>query len=292
MADKKIKKAIIAAAGFGTRFLPTTKVMQKEMIPILNAPIIHYSVQEVINSGVEEIIIVTREGKTQINEYFAKNSILEDHLKKQGKMHYLSPFEELYSKAKITIIKQDESLPYGNGSPLLSAKKYVSPGEDFFYLYSDDIVNAKPPCCLQLLNLYNTYECRGVLGVQKVSKEETKLYGIIKLKDNTDLPYVERIIEKPDPSEAPSCLASFGRYLMPYTLFDHLSPEKTGKDGELWMADAVHRLLEKETILSCEIDGEWLTTGDPINLFKANLAMALEFPEYKEGILSIIKEML
>jgi UTP--glucose-1-phosphate uridylyltransferase len=292
MEPKQVKKAIIAAAGFGTRFLPTTKVMQKEMIPIVNAPIIHYSVQEVIESGVDEIIIVKREGRSQINEYFSKNETLETFLEEQGKMHYLAPFNELYARAKITVIDQDESLPYGNGSPLLSAKEYVTPGESFFYLYSDDIVNADPPCCLQLLRMYQQHECSGVLGVQKIPLEQTKLYGIIKLKENADLPQVEKIIEKPNPQEAPSCFASFGRYLVPYSIFDHLHPEKTGKDGELWMADAVHRLLEQEIVLSCEIDGEWLTTGDPLNLFKANLTMLLENKDYKDKIHAIMKEFL
>ena len=289
MAQKKVKKAIIAAAGFGTRFLPTTKVMQKEMIPLVNAPIIHYSVKEVIDSGVEEIIIVIRKGRTQINEYFSRNPKLEQHLKSQGKTHYLLPYEELYSKANITIIHQDESLPYGNGTPLLSAKDYINPGENLFYLYSDDIVNSKIPCCLQLANFYNNNECRGVLGVQKVPRELTRLYGMIKLKDNTEFPQVEKIIEKPDPDKAPSCLAAFGRYLMPSTIIDHLSPDKTGKDGELWMTDAVHRLLEKEVVCACKIEGEWLTTGDPLNLFQTNLKLLLENKEYKEKVIDIIK---
>jgi len=292
MAEKQVKKAIIAAAGFGTRFLPTTKVIQKEMIPLINAPIIHYAVKEVIDSGVQEIIIVIRKGKNQIKEYFAKNAVLESHLKNQGKMHYLMPFEELYSKVKISIIEQDEDLPYGNGSPALSAKDYINPGESFFYLYSDDIVNSRVPCCLQLLDTYKENDCHGVLGVQKIPRELTKLYGIVKLKPGADLQQVEEIIEKPDPRKAASCLASFGRYLLPYDVFDYLSPNQTGKDGELWMADAIHKVLKTKTVVVCEIDGEWLTTGDPLNLFKTNLKILLENEEYKNKIRDFVKQLV
>ncbi|MBN2532308.1 MAG: hypothetical protein JXB88_05425 [Spirochaetales bacterium] len=293
MVEKRVKKAIIAAAGFGTRFLPTTKVMQKEMIPVVNAPIIHYSVKEVIDSGVQEIIIVVRKGKTQVREYFTKNPVLEDHLKKQKKIHYLSPYEEIYSKVNITIVEQDESLPYGNGTPVLSAKEYIEPGESFFYLYSDDIVHAEIPCCRQLLNLYNEQkESGGVIGVQKIPRELTKLYGIVRLKEGTPLPRVAEIIEKPQPEKAPSCLASFGRYLLPYSVFHYLSPEQTGKDGELWMADAIHKILDKEVVLACELEGEWLTTGDPLNLFKTNLTLLLAQNDYKDKVRTIMKEML
>lgn len=293
MTEKLVKKAIITAAGFGTRFLPATKVMQKEMIPVVNAPIIHYAVQEVIDSGVEEIIIVVRKGKTQIREYFSKNPALDDHLKEQGKTHYLSPYEEMYSKAKITIIEQDENLPYGNGTPALTAKKYIQPGESFFYLYSDDIVHSEIPCCRQLLNLYNKYhQCSGVLGVQKIPRELTKLYGVVRLKDDTDLSRVVEIIEKPEPDKAPSCLVSFGRYLLPYTVLDYLAPDQTGKAGELWMADAIHKILKKEVVLACELEGEWLTTGDPLNLFKTNLKILLSQKDYKEKILEMIRGIL
>lgn len=291
MAMKEVKKAIIAAAGFGTRFLPTTKVLQKEMIPVVNTPIIHYAVKEVIDSGVEEIIIVIRKGKTQIREYFAKNPVLIDHLKKQNKMHYLSPYEELYSKVNIRIIEQDDTLPYGNGTPALCAKKYINPGEHFFYLYSDDIVHAEVPCCRQLLNLYQREECQGVIGVQKVPRELTKLYGVVRLKTSTDLQQVVEIIEKPEPENAPTCLVSFGRYLLPYTVLEYLAPHQTGKDGELWMADAIHKILEKEVVLACELEGDWLTTGDPLNLFITNLKILLAREDYKEKILNIIKEL-
>lgn len=272
----KVKKAVITAAGFGSRFLPFVKNIPKEMVPIINKPSIQYLVEECIEAEIEEIIIVTRDKNSLIEDYFKKPAEnVRDLLNMQGKIERFSDVEKVLSMNNIKFIEQDPSLPYGNGSPVLSAKPYLNENEPFALIFGDDMVLTKDKGAIkQLIEFYNSHECDGVLAVQKVPMEEVTKYGIIKPKEyNEEEKYgvFDYLIEKPSIDEAPSDLVSYGRIILPFDVFNFLIPNATGKDNELWLQDANDKLSRSKRLLFKVIDGEWMTTGDPIRYLKAQL---------------------
>ena len=294
MNKPKVTKAVIAAAGFGTRFLPATKNIPKEMLPIVNVPTIHLVVKECIVSGITDIIIVTRQGNTAIEDYFDLDPTLELFLKQNNKQDRIKDFYEIFGKANIAFVRQNKKLPYGNGSPLLAAKPFLNPSEAFIYLYADDVTYAQPPVIRQLVKRYEQEaDADAVLGVQKVAKQEISKYASIMLKDPSQGDgLILDIIEKPSADKAPSLLASFGRYLLPYEIFNYLNIDTLGKDNELWTADAIRRMAKDYNVYAHAITGVWMTAGDPINMLKTNLFFYLNHPEYKDKAKKIIKDAL
>lgn len=269
MEKKKVTKALITAAGRGTRFLPATKAIPKEMLPIADKPIIQHLAEECVEAGIEDIIIVIRSGSEAIIEHFNEDEGLEDYLEKNGKEEVLKKIIKLHNMANFIFIYQDPQLPYGNGSPLLSAKSLVE-DEPFVHMWGDDLVYSKEPATKQLIEFFEENECDCVLGVQELPLEEVIVGGVIKIKEGTKN-QVERVIEKPTIENAPSNLFSYGRMVLTPKIFDYLKPETTGKGGELWLQDANDKLAENGKVLFKVIDGEWLTTGDPANYLKAQM---------------------
>jgi UTP--glucose-1-phosphate uridylyltransferase len=286
----KVTKAIISAAGFGTRFLPATKNVPKEMLPLIDAPIIHYVVKECIDSGIKDIIIVTRDGNNAVEDYFDKHFEIDNFLQKNNKSDRLKKFEEVFEKANIAFVRQKKSLPYGNATPLLAAKPYLNKDEAFAYLYADDVYDGLQPTTLELIEMFNKKEdASSILGAQIVDKKTISKHGCIKIKDNTE-DEIELIVEKPDPDKAPSLLASCGRYVFTYEIFDYLFPENTGKDNELWTVDAIQKLIQdNKKVYVKEIKGRVFTTGDPFNMIKTTLHFALKNPELKEQLETFIQ---
>ena len=265
------KKAIITDAGFASRYLPITKVIPKAMLPMGAKPIMQLCVEECIAAGIEEIIIVaTPAGKPIYDDYFHKEvPQIKALLEKQGKADRYEPVREVLEDfPKITVIEQDQSLPYGNGSPIASAKDYINDDEAFVVLYSDDVVFGTSDVKTLIESYENHADAEAIIIAQEMPREVLDKYGIIRLKDESDMT-LENIVEKPNPEDAPSNLTSYGRYLLTPEIFKYLNPDNTGLDGELWTVDAITNLTEEGPVYVEKTKGTWLTTGDPKNYAKA-----------------------
>jgi UTP--glucose-1-phosphate uridylyltransferase len=268
----KIKKAIVAVAGSGTRFLPVTKAMPKEMLPIVDKPIIQLVVEELVEGGIEDIILVTKWDKKSLEDHFDHSWALENELEKAGKTERLNEVKRVAEMANFIYVRQKG--PYGNATPVLSAASLVD-DEPFVFVWGDDLVKSKISFTKQMVE---DYEKNGklMIGVQEVPKETVNRYGIVKLKEGTN--EIEDIVEKPSIEEAPSQLADFGRMILNQEIIDVLKKTDLGKGGELWITDAIQNYVRNGGIfLAKKIeDGEWLTTGDPLNYLKALLTYAFD----------------
>ncbi|GIK83427.1 MAG: UTP--glucose-1-phosphate uridylyltransferase [Patescibacteria group bacterium] len=291
--QKRVRKAIVTDAGFASRYLPITKTVPKGMLPLGNRPIMQFMVEECAQAGIEEIIIVaTPEGKPVYEDYF-NNGVnrIRKQLAAQGKEDRYEPVQHVLDFPKIVVITQDESLPYGNGSPVVSAAKFVEGEEAFVVIYSDDVVFGEQGDVKTMVDLYEENpEVSGVIMSQEVSAEVVDKYGIIKFKkdSDTDLDY---IVEKPDKGTEPSRLASYGRYLLTPEVLSHLTNANTGKDNELWTVDAITKVAKTGTVLVGKTKGEWMTTGDPENYFKAHLKFVIDNEKYGSNVEEWIKEI-
>ena len=268
----KIKKAIIAVAGSGTRFLPVTKAMPKEMLPIVDKPIIQLVVEELIEAGIEDIILVTKWDKKPLEDHFDHSWALENELEKAGKTERLEAVKRVADMANFIYVRQKG--PYGNGTPVLSAARLVD-DEPFVFVWGDDLVKSKVSFTKQMVEDYEKNE-KLMIGVQEVPRDAVSRYGIVKLREGTD--EIEDIVEKPSVEEAPSQLADFGRMILNQEIIDVLKKTDLGKGGELWITDAIQNYVRNGGIFVAKKieDGEWLTTGDPLNYLKAVLAYAAE----------------
>jgi len=276
---KKIRKAVISAAGFGTRFLPAVKAFPKELMPIWDRPSLQYLIEEIIAAGLEEIIVVHREGYSEIEEYFTPHPGLEEYLKKIGKEHLLDSLKTIWQKVKLDFIPQSINLPYGNAAPVIAAEKLINK-EPFVYIFGDDLLlEEKPGSFLkELISIFEKYQPAIVLGVQEVPWEEIYRYGSVKYRQNGKIPHkVEEVLEKLPADQAPSNLAQFGRFVVSPMVFDLLKEQKLGKDNELYFADLVNNLAKKELVIAEPVkNGQWLTIGDPLRWLKANIEFALK----------------
>jgi UTP--glucose-1-phosphate uridylyltransferase len=273
---KKITKAVIAVAGYGTRFLPATKNQPKEMLPIIDKPIIHHLVDECVASGIKEIIMVTRVGQGIMEDYFDSHVELEHMLGSNGKEAMLKKVQEIPELATFVYVRQKKSLPYGNATPLLVASPLIDDDEAFAYLFGDDLVLSKKPGLKQLIEVYENSECDGVVATQKIPKSEAYRYGIVDYDRKTN--ELMDIVEKPKNEDAPSDLADFGRFILNNKTIKALTAEDTGKDGELWLVDAITKSKRKydAKFLIHEVEGKWLTTGDPLRYMQTQVLYALE----------------
>lgn len=290
----KIKKAIITDAGFASRYLPITKTIPKAMIPIGAKPVMQLCVEECAKAGIEEIIIVATpntKAKEIYDDYFhneAEN--VKKLLTKQGKLDRFEPVEEVLKFPKIIVIEQDAGLPYGNGSPIVSAKKYVENEEAFVVLYSDDLILGEGDIKMLVETYEKNINAKAVIAAQEMPEEDWNKYGMIALKENGTLSH---IVEKPKtPDLSPSNLTSYGRYLLTSEVFKYLIPKNIGLDGELWTVDAITRLAESGDVIVAKSSGKWITTGDPKNYFMAHLEYVLSETNYADDVKKIVKNML
>ncbi len=287
----KITKAVIAAAGLGTRFLPATKAVPKEMLPLLDRPILQHVVEEAVNSGITDIILVIRRGSHAITDYFDSAPELERILEAAGKWEYLEEVRRVSNLANFAFVRQGADLPYGNGTPLLAARPFIGRDETFAYMFGDDIIDANPPGLRQVIDAFERYRPAAAMGAYQVPWEETHLYGCIKLKEGTEAPEIEDLVEKPEPGQAPSNLIQVGRFVLPYEIIEILQRQELGKGGELWMADAMLTLARHKRVVAQPLKGIWYTTGDPLRFLQTFVALALkdehigpEFREYLKGL--------
>ena len=284
-------KAIITDAGFASRYLPITKTIPKAMLPLGSRPIIQLAIEECIEAGITEIIIVaTPEGKPIYEDYF-NNSVnrIRKQLASQAKEDRYEPVQHVLDFPKIVVIEQDQTLPYGNGSPIVSARDYIRNDEAFLVLYSDDVVFGASDARTMIEAYGRQSDAKGVIMAQEVDRSVVDRYGIIKLKDGNKL---DSIVEKPSADQAPSTLASYGRYLLTPEIFDHLNPKNTGLDDELWTVDAITKMAEAGSVYVEKTRGQWMTTGDPKNYFVAHLKYVLDYEDYGSAAEAYLRERL
>lgn len=286
-----VKKAIITDAGFASRYLPITKTIPKAMIPIGAKPVMQLCVEECVEAGIEEIIIVATpntKSKEIYDDYFHnKAENVKALLDKQGKSDRFEAVEKVLNFPKITVIEQDANLPYGNGSPIVSAKEYVKDEEAFVVLYSDDLILGEGDVKTLIEDYGKAPNAKAVIAAQEMPEEVWHKYGMIALKENGTLSH---IVEKPKtPDLAPSNLTSYGRYLLTPEVFDYLVPSNTGLDGELWTVDAITKLAEHGDVVVAHSKGKWITTGDPKNYFLAHLEYVLSHTDYGDDVRKIVE---
>ncbi|MDO8667782.1 MAG: UTP--glucose-1-phosphate uridylyltransferase [bacterium] len=285
---KKIRKAVVAVAGSGTRLLPATKAMPKEMLPIVDKPIIQLVVEELVAAGIEDIILVTKWDKKPLEDHFDQNWALVNELKKAGKEELLEEIKGISNLANFIYVRQKG--PYGNGTPVLSASSIVR-DEPFMFVWGDDLVKSKIPFAKQMVDDYNKTG-HLMIGVQEVPLDQVHRYGIVKVKKGTM--QIEDIIEKPSAEEAPSRLADFGRMILDQEIIDILKQTALGKDNELYLVDALKTYVRNGgKFYAKEVqDGEWLTTGDPLNYMKTMLKYAFDRKDIGPEMKRFIKELL
>lgn len=289
---QKIRKVVIPAAGFGTRFLPQTKAMPKEMLPIVDKPVIQYVVEEAVASGIEDVIIVTGASKRAIEDHFdLPNADLEKNLIDAGKDKLLAEVKRIAEMANFIYVRQKGA--YGNGTPVLSAEPVIG-NESFAIMWGDEFIKADPPRLSQMIRVWEKYGGVVISGVRIESKDHLSRYGIAELTPVEDKVFkIERIVEKPIPSEAPSNLATHGAYIVPPDIFDALRCLKPGKSGEVWLVDAINVLKDKGVpIYACEIEnGRYYDTGNKIEYLKTAIEFALDHPDVNGEFRQYLKNL-
>ncbi len=285
----KVRKAVITAAGWGTRFLPITRSQPKEMLPLVNKPLIQYSVEEAINSGIDQIIVITALGKRAIEDYFDRSFELEYFLEQKGETKLLQEMRELSSLIDVCYMRQKEQL--GLGHAILRARNFVA-GEPFAVLLPDDLIDSRVPALKQMVEVYEQYKT-SVIAIKRVSSQDTVKYGIIEPKPVSSKIYqVLGLAEKPKPQEAPSNLGVVGRYILMPQIFDVLEVTPPGKNREIQLTDALQLLLQQQTIYAYEFDGVRYDAGTPLGLLEATIAFALKQPDIGRKLREYLRQLL
>ncbi|MGL6104687.1 UTP--glucose-1-phosphate uridylyltransferase GalU [Romboutsia sp.] len=286
--QRKVRKAVIPAAGLGTRFLPATKAQPKEMLPIVDKPTLQYIIEEAVESGIEEILIITGRNKKSIEDHFDKSVELELELEQKGKKELLDIVQSISNMINIHYIRQKE--PKGLGDAIYCARHFIG-DEPFAVMLGDDIVDNDVPCLKQLMDAYDEYRTT-MLGVQEVDRKDTNKYGIISAKHIEDRVYkVKDLVEKPDVKSAPSNIAILGRYIITPEIFDILENLPAGKGGEVQLTDALRLLSKKEAMYAYKFEGRRYDVGDKLGFLEATIDFALKRPELKKQFVQYLKEV-
>jgi UTP--glucose-1-phosphate uridylyltransferase len=289
---QKVRKAIIPAAGLGTRFLPATKAQPKEMLPIVDKPTIQYIIEEAVASGIEDIIIVTGRGKRAIEDHFDKSYELEETLAKKGKYEQLEEVQGISKLANIHYIRQKE--PLGLGHAISCASRFIG-DEPFAVLLGDDIVHSpEKPCLKQLIDVYERYNS-SVIGVQEVPEKDVSKYGVISINQygiEDGVYHINDLVEKPKKEEAPSNYAIMGRYVLRPEIFDILENLAPGAGNEIQLTDAIKKLNELQMVVGYEFQGERHDVGDKFGFIKATLDFALEREDLKGEVMQYLENLV
>ncbi len=293
MKKNKISKVVIPAAGWGTRFLPATKAIPKEMLPVVDKPVIQYVVEEAVNSGIEDIIIITGWQKRAIEDHFDRGLELEDHLKEQGKTERLKKVQNIANLANFIYIRQKGEL-YGNGLPVLSAEAALD-DEPFAVMWGDEFIQSNPPRLAQMIKAYEKHPGVIISGIRIKDKEQVSRYGIADIeKVDKNLFKIKEIVEKPEPDQAPSNLATHGAYILPPKIIKIIKNLEPGKDGEIWLTDAINVLIKNGyPVYACEIEGgKYYDTGNKLEYLKTVLRFALKRPEFSKELKKHFKNLI
>ena len=285
----KVRKAVIIAAGRGTRFLPVTRSQPKEMLPLVDKPLIQYSVEEAINSGIEQVIMVTARGKQAIDDYFDRCFELEQFLEQKGETELLRQMQELSNMVDICYVRQKEQL--GLGHAILTAKDIIGK-EPFAVILPDDIIDSDVPSLKRMIEVYEEYGA-GVIAVERVSDENIRKYGIIEPRQVSEGVYqVLSLVEKPEPAQAPSHLGIVGRYILTPEIFDVLMVTPPGKGGEIQVTDGLQLLLKQQALYACELGGVRYDTGTPLGWLEATVALALKRDDIGPELREYLRKLL
>lgn len=290
MAQKKIKKAVFPVAGLGTRFLPATKANPKEMLPIVDKPIIQYGVEEAINAGIEEIVFVTSSSKRAIEDHFDKNFELETNLEQRGKSELLELVRNIVPQGvSVVYVRQPEAL--GLGHAVLCARPLVG-DEPFAVILADDLVENEGAACLaQMVEAYD-YHGGSVIAVEEVPRNETDKYGIVSTTQvDQRISRIDAIVEKPSPNEAPSNLAVIGRYILAPRIFELLENTERGAGGEIQLTDAIAELLNEQQVLAYAFEGTRYDCGSKLGYLQATVDLALKHPELGDDFMEHLKSL-
>ncbi len=287
---KPVRKAVFPVGGMGTRFLPATKSMPKEMLPVVDKPLIQYAVEEAREAGIEEIIFVTGRGKTAIENHFDHSYELEDMLAAKNKTDILAQLRDILpNEGSISYTRQQEAL--GLGHAIYCAKNIVG-DEPFAILLADDLVRADTPCLKQMVETYNQ-KGGNVVAIEEVPREKTSSYGILDVAGQTDnVIEVKGLVEKPKPEDAPSNFSIIGRYILQPDVFKHLEEKKIGAGGEIQLTDAMAQMLGDLPFHGLLFDGERFDCGDKTGFILANIAFAIEREEMRDGVTAYIKKLV
>src|SRR3989344_8037601 len=286
----KITKAVIPAAGFGTRFLPMTKAMPKEMLPIVDKPVIQYVVEEIVASGITDIVMITGWHKRSIEDHFDYPFELEKRLEEAGKEKELAEVRRIANMANFIYVRQKG--PYGNATPVLCAKNVIG-NEPFAVLWGDEFIYATPPRLKQMIEVYEEYGKPVISAVRIHEKKDLSRYGIAKIKPvKKNVFEIKKIMEKPNPEKAPSNLATHGAYILPPEIFPIIENLKPGRGGELWLPEAIEKLLEIETVYACEIqNAKYYDTGNKFEYLKTVIEFGLRHPELNGSLRNYLKSL-
>jgi UTP--glucose-1-phosphate uridylyltransferase len=290
MKTKKIRKAVIPVAGLGTRFLPATKAQPKEMLPVVDKPIIQYVVEEAAASGIEDVIIVTGWQKRSIEDHFDYPFELEKRLAETGKIEELEELKRISNLANFIYIRQRGT--YGNGTPVLNAKHLIG-DEPFVVLWGDEFIHSDPPRLKQMIEVYKEYGGSVISAVRIPEKDHLSRYGIADVtKVRNGVYTINTIVEKPEPDAAPSNLATHGAYLLTPRIFYHLERQKPGKGNEIWLVDAILKLITEEKVYACEIhNATYYDTGNKLGWLQANVEFGLRHPVLAESFRAFLKTL-
>jgi len=287
--NKKVKKAVFPVAGLGTRFLPATKANPKEMLTVVDKPLIQYAAEEAVNAGIEELIFVTSSSKRAIEDHFDKNYELEAELEKKGKTELLKIVQEVVP-ANVTCVYVRQSEALGLGHAVLCAQPVVG-DEPFAVILADDLINCGGNCVLgQMLSVFDEHQC-SILGVEEVPAEETHKYGIVDPEESDGrITHVRNIVEKPAPEVARSNLAVVGRYVLTAPIFRHLKTIPRGAGGEIQLTDAIEKLLHEEQVLAYRFEGKRYDCGNKLGYLQATVEFALQHPELRDEFMAYLEE--
>jgi UTP--glucose-1-phosphate uridylyltransferase len=285
----QITKAVFPVAGLGTRFLPATKASPKEMLPIVDKPLIQYAAEEAIEAGITELIFVTGRGKRAIEDHFDKAYELETELEARGKDKILGSLLNILPRQVTCVyIRQAEAL--GLGHAVLCAKQVVG-DEPFAVILADDLINGEPPVLKQMVALYEHYHS-SIIGVQNIAREDSTQYGMVKARSLDPRVYkMEAIVEKPQPEDAPSTLGVVGRYILTARIFNHLEQVQAGAGGEIQLTDGIARLLQKEQVLAYEFQGKRYDCGSKLGYLQATVEYALQHSELQSAFHYYLKNL-
>lgn len=281
---KKIRKAVIPVAGMGTRFLPVTKSVPKEMLPIIDKPTLQYIIEECVKSGIEEILLITSPYKRNVEDHFDQSFELETRLEQKGKLKELEIVKSISNLVNIFYIRQGE--PLGSGHAISLAKAFVN-DEPFAVLWGDDVMDSEVPVLKQLIDVYEKHDCN-VIGVQKVDPHLVSKYGMVEFEQGDK---IKTIVEKPNIGEEPSLYAGLGRYIVKPEIFEELAHLSKGKGNEYQFTDAMMGLMKKQPFYACKFKGNYYDIGSQIGYLKANIAFGLKRDDIKEDLKEYLKEV-
>ena len=283
-----VRKAVVPAAGLGTRFLPATKAVPKELLPIIDTPTIQYIVKEAVDSGIEDMLFIVGRGKHSIIDHFDLYPELENKLEREGKTELLAALRETSSMVKVVSVRQQE--PRGLGHAVLCAKDLIG-DEPFAVLLGDDLVDAVTPCCKQMIDVFNQYN-KSVVALMRVPESDVPRFGICGGNVLGERCYMlDTMVEKPSLADAPSNLAIVGRYILKPSIFDYLEKVKPGKGGEIQLTDAMGMMMKEEGFVGYEFTGNRYDAGDKFGFLQANIAYALKRRDIRPRLMAYLKEL-